>query len=425
MPGIPQWTEILRLREEVAAAEGRIGDLQMSLYSEVYADRVVECKDPAYYSDITEPTAGLVSFMATIARRLGSDGTGECALFHLDQGKSHALVGLYHLGNMPDACFATDLGNRVRKEAEHRGAIELAHTKVVVLSADNMTLGATSPEFGPATTLDERFLWGLFDGDDARYHQHLADGPNKAALQGAVEAVGRLVLILLDEVMDYVLQLSDQAHLGAMPGEESFIGALMDAVDEVPQVAFVVVMISSEFDERGYTVEAEGFRDYIAARIERNGDKVAVTEAADFAAILYRRLFVPPSAPLPVDEVAAAWRATAVGAWDAQVFERLGAGRTLAGFRDRLSSSYPFHPDLMGLVKDDWSRHAGFQRVRSTVSIFALTAYYWAKEHRAGRWAPELIGVGVSCTSAWVLPLTYRRLLPTRTQPRQPPDATG
>ena len=43
------------------------------------------------------------------------------------------------------------------------------------------------------------------------------------------------VLILLDEVMDYVLQLSDQAHLGSMPGEQSFIGALMDAVDEVPE----------------------------------------------------------------------------------------------------------------------------------------------------------------------------------------------
>ena len=83
-----------------------------------------------------------------------------------------------------------------------------------------------------------------------------------------------------------------------------------------------------------------------------------------------------------------------MGAWDVQVFDRLGAGRTFAGFRNRLASSYPFHPDLMGLVKDDWSRHAGFQRVRSTVSIFALTAYYWAEEHRAGRWAPALIGVG-------------------------------
>ena len=68
MPGQAHWADILTLREEVASAEGRIGDLQMSLYSAVYADRVVPYRDPGYYSEITEPTPGLISFMATIAR---------------------------------------------------------------------------------------------------------------------------------------------------------------------------------------------------------------------------------------------------------------------------------------------------------------------------------------------------------------------
>ena len=115
-------------------------------------------------------------------------------------------------------------------------------------------------------------------------------------------------------------------------------------MDDVPKVAFVVVMIRSEFDERGYTVEAEGFRDYVASRIERNGTTVAVTEAADFAAILYRRLFVPAE-NLPSHAMATSWTSGAAGAWDTQVFERLGAGRTLAGFRERLAGSYPFSPD--------------------------------------------------------------------------------
>lgn len=309
-------------------------------------------------------------------------------------GKSHALVGLYHMANSPERFLKTELGQQVRAEAEGHGPIDIKDTQVVVLSADNMTPGATSPEFGPATTLHSRFLWSLLDGDSERYEHHLAEGPNKAALQRALQTVHRPVLILLDEVMDYVLQLSDATHLGTMPGEQSFIGALMDAVDEVPRVAFVVVMIKSEFDERGYTVEAEGFRDYIASRIERNGETIAVTEAADFAAILYRRLFVPPTAPPPIDELVAQWRASASGPWEAQVFDRLGAGRTLANFRERAEAAYPFHPDLMGMVKDDWSRHAGFQRVRSTVSIFALTAFHWMEEHRVGRWVPDLIGVG-------------------------------
>ena len=52
--------------------------------------------------------------------------------------------------------------------------------------------------------------------------------------------------------MDYVMLLSDEQHLASMPGEKAFLNTLMDACDEVDQVAFVVVMIRSDLDERGY-----------------------------------------------------------------------------------------------------------------------------------------------------------------------------
>lgn len=57
--------------------------------------------------------------------------------------------------------------------------MDLAGTKVVVLSADNMTPGATSTEFGPATTLFERFLWSLLDGDQEHYRRQLAEAPTR------------------------------------------------------------------------------------------------------------------------------------------------------------------------------------------------------------------------------------------------------
>jgi hypothetical protein len=391
------WAEVLRLRDEIVATGGQIADLQMSLYSAVYTDRDVPYQDPSYYSDITEPTPGLISFMGSVARRLGTGSAAGKALFHLDQGmgggKSHALVGLYHLGKAPDAFLATELGVTVRDEAERSGTIDLAGSRVVVLSADNMTPGATSPEFGPATTLYERFLWSLFRGDKEAYQQHLAEGPNKAALARALESVGGPVLILLDELMDYVMLLSDQTHRETMPGEQAFLSNLMDAVDDIPQVAFVIVMIRSDFDDRGYTVEAENFRSYVATRIERNGTTIAVTEAQDFAAIIRRRLF-DRCADAPASELAQAWRNGADEAWTQNVFDRLGASRSLVGFGDRLTASYPFHADLMALVRDDWSRHAGFQRVRSTVEIFARAAHYWMARHDEGDWAPQLIGVG-------------------------------
>jgi hypothetical protein len=398
MTPVPHWADVLDLRQELVDTAGQIADLQMSLYSAVYTDRDVPYQEPGYYAEITEPTVGLVRFMGAVARRLGTKATGGKALFHLDQGmgggKSHALVGLFHLANDPAAFLATDLGRLVREEAEQAGGtIDLAGARAVVLSADNMTPGATSPEFGLATSLYERFLWALFAGDKARYHQHLAEGPNKAALARALTAAGGPVLILLDELMDYVMLLSDRAHRDSMPGEKAFLSNLMDAVDDVPQVAFVVVMIRSDLDERGYTVQAEDFRGYVATRLERNGTTVAVTEAQDFSAIIRRRLFERPDG-LPITELAAAWSSGADVVWREQVFDRLGANRGLAGFEERAAASYPFSPDLMALVRDDWSRHAGFQRVRSTVEIFALTAYHWLGEHRAGRWAPPLIGIG-------------------------------
>ncbi|TDB80782.1 DUF499 domain-containing protein, partial [Actinomadura sp. KC216] len=400
IPPFPHWADLLTLRTEITDAAGQIADLQMSLYSAVYTDRDVPYADPRYYAEITEPTVGLVQFMGSVARQLGIRGRGGKALFHLDQGmgggKSHALVGLHHLANDPAAFLTTELGQQVKTEAEQAGGtIDLAEARVVVLSADNMTPGATSPEFGPATTLYERFLWSLFRGDRDVYNRHLAEGPNKAALARALKAAGGPVLILLDELMDYAMALSDERHLASMPGEKAFLNSLMDAVDDIEggRVAFVVVMIRSDRDERGYPVEAEDLRAYVASRIERNGITVSVTEAQDFSAIIRRRLF-ERTGNLPTDVIASSWEDGAQQAWREQVFDRLGARRGLAGLADRLAASYPFAPDLMALVREDWSRHAGFQRVRSTVEIFSATAYHWMREHAAGRWAPDLIGVG-------------------------------
>ena len=396
---VKHWASALQLRTELVTNQGQVTGLQMSLYDAVYRTADVPYQEAEYYSDITEPTPSLVRFLATAAARLGSPRDVR-ALYHLDQGmgggKSHALVGAYHMARHADDFFNTNLGKQVLAEAQHLagGRINLIGARVVVLSADNMTPGKANPVFGPATTLHERFLWSLFDGDRKLYQHHRELGSDKAALRTALEAPGSPVLILLDELMDYVMQLSDQSHIKGMPGEQAFLSALMDAVDDVPQVAFVVVMIRSDTDERGYTKEAEDFRSYIAARLERNGITVAVSEAQDFAAIIQRRIFERPKTDLPTLDLGAAYAKSASLPWREQVFDRLGAGRGLATFAERLARTYPFHPDLMALVQEDWARLAGFQRVRSTVAIFATTAHYWTKEHAAGRWVPSLIGVG-------------------------------
>ncbi len=397
---VPHWTDVLRLRDEVQASDGGVGELQMSLHKAVYQTGDAPYRRVDYYADITEPTANLVGFFSRVARRLAG-GAEATALYHLDQGmgggKSHALVGLYHMARDPRAFFGTDLGKAVKAEAEAAGDTAATEpARIVTLTADNFSPGAVSETFGPATDLFGRFLWALFDGDRDLYDTYSAKKANKATLREALEHVDQPVLILLDELMDYAMALSDAKVVDTMPGEKAFLNALADACDDVERVAFVVVMIRSEFDQEGYTPLAEDFRTYIAKRFERNGTTIAVTETGDFAAIIRRRIFERPTTKLPTDKLAKAYQATidADPAWSEQVFDRLPAGKNAAGLPDRIAATYPFHPDLMDLVQDEWGKVQGFQRVRSTVAIFALTVLHWVRAAEAGDWAPALIGVG-------------------------------
>ena len=222
----------------------------------------------------------------------------------------------------------------------------------------------------------------------------MAAGTDKAAIRDAIAAVGGPVLILLDEIMDYAMTLAGPAHRDTIPDEQAFLNALTGAVNEIPQTVMVTVMISSDLDEPGYEGPAADFRSYIAKRLERNGTTVSVNEPQDFGAIIRRRIFAHPDGGLPISALAEAWAAGVGTAWREHVFDRLPGARQLDGFQGRLERSYPFHPDLLDLVEHDWTQYNAFQRVRSTVEVFAATAYWWSAEHSENRWAPELIGVG-------------------------------
>jgi hypothetical protein len=137
-------------------------------------------------------------------------------------------------------------------------------------------------------------------------------------------------LILLDELMDYALGLSNAGVIDTMPGEQVFLNALMDASDDVVGVVFVVVMIRSELDPEGYTPAAENFREYIARRLNRNGTTVAVTETGDFAAIIRRRIFEQSKVKLPVTLLVRGIQKTIEkAAWTRNLNLTLGTGSRL------------------------------------------------------------------------------------------------
>jgi hypothetical protein len=396
------WADVLTLRDEVRLTDGSIGDLQMSLAKAVYQTVPVPYARCTYYTDITQPTPLLVGFLGRVARRLGVQGVEAQACFHLDQGmgggKSHALVGIWHMVNSSEVFFDTELGQAVATEATAGGHIlDLNQVLPIVLVGDSMSPGKTDPRFGPATDLFGRLLWLLFDGHPdrmGRWQHYVHLGANKATLHAVFAEVARPILVVIDELMDYAMALSDETAIGGLPGEQAFLNALADAVDDQPRVALVVVMIRSDEDRSGYHPAAQEMREYFGARLRRNGETVSVTDPADFAQIIRRRLFALTDVDIAARAIAEAYIDAADAAWAAQVYGKLGSGRILARLADRIVETYPFHPDLFALVAKEWSVVQAFQRVRSTVAIFARTVLYWTTAHEGCGWAPDLIGPG-------------------------------
>jgi len=385
---------------------GSIDDVQMSLFQAVHGtpkDRPPYA-EAGYYGDITHPSPLFTDLMAKVAVRLGGGEkhTRARSLWRLDQamggGKSHGLIGLWHLAANPSALGQTDVG----KAAFHRATQILDEAPptamngpvVVVLAADNMTAGKGSAEFdGPATTLHERFLWRLFGGDNnlyLRYHDGYGD---KHRIVEALTAVGRPVLILIDEIMDYVRQLSLTENADLAIKDMAFLRALLDSVNDVPNVAAVVVMIASENDNIDLDAAGQKRRQELDDLLIRNGETATINDNTDFAAILRRRLFdgTPPAEVLKATATAYASKMT--GPWRTKVFDQVPAIAS-PEFSEEVARCYPFHPQLISMAEQEWAKLAGFQRVRSTIRIFAATAHSLWQRGKAGDWAPLLVGPG-------------------------------
>jgi hypothetical protein len=403
---VTPWWDAMRLRSEITAGSGVIDDVQMSLFNAVYGTggKFPPYASAKYYGEITHPSPNLVEFVARVAVRLGGAAsyTAAPALWRLDQamggGKSHAIIGLWHLAAHPREFRDTEIGNLAWESAAkiigRALPADLESPQVVVLSCDNMTAGRGDITIdGPATSLYERFLWRLFGGDHSlfkRYQPHFAD---KAKIAEAIGAVGRPVLILVDEILDYVRQLSLEGHADLANQDLGFLRALTDTVNDVPHVAMVVVMIRSEDDSIVLDAGGAARRQEIEDLLVRNGKKATVTSNTDFAEIIRRRLFEAPAPAEVVRATSGLFERTAKGQWAEKVFAHLPR-LTGGDFEAEVERCYPFHPSLIHLAEQEWAPVAGFQKVRSTILIFAATAYSQSERGRAGDWAPMLIGPG-------------------------------
>ncbi|MFE0155522.1 DUF499 domain-containing protein [Nonomuraea sp. NPDC059007] len=346
----------------------------------------------------------MTEFLRRIALKLGANINVDKPVFQLDQGmgggKSHACIGAYHMAKSPVEFWQTSIGEKTLAGARERYPdlpLSLGNPHIVVLSCDSMTPGAPVPELdGPvAYTLYERFLHRLLGEGDA-YEAYQPYFSSKAEISRAIRSVGRPVLIIIDEILNYFQALDSvkENNPGLAQNDLAFLRALSEAVAATPNCAAVIVMIRSEHDTTALSKEFDQERGQIEGDLRRNGNTYIVNEPGDFADILRRRLFEAGPEPGAVRAAVEAFQPILADVnWRSRVLEPLNAS-WLVDFPAHVERCYPFHPQLMAMAEEEWAKHSGFQKVRSTIKIFAAAVHALARRPTAGEWAPVLIGLG-------------------------------
>lgn len=399
MPVTPWW-QCLSLRDEIAKSGGNINDVQMSLFAAVHEQESTEYGKVDYYSDITFPTRGLVELMGSMAVRLASpSNTGSVkAVWRGDQGmgggKSHAQVGLFHMASQPESFFATDLGKRVAAEAKALSGedvpADLDNPTVVVLPCDRMDPFKSDKKLdNVAETLGQRWLWRLVDGDLNKYHDYADDLGTPDGIKRAMQAVGRPVLTLVDEVLSYIRKVTEDEVRAQQ--DMAFLRDLMEATNTSPHAALVIVMIASDEDTVAMGALGERIRTELEGMLSRYGRSIATTSGGDFADIIRRRLFENAPPAEVVKATVDAFKQHVGGGWEKDFATQTWWNDS---FTDNVTRSYPFHPALVDLVEREWANRAGFQKVRSTIQIFAATVHLWLERAKHNDWVPPLIGLG-------------------------------
>ena len=409
MAAVTPWWEALEIRPEIVNAAGQIDDVQMSLGDAVHASGAARpaYADAAYFGAITHPTRRLVDLLAKIGVRLGGgseDYLRAHALTRLNQGmgggKSHAEIAAWHMAAHPSEFFATDIGRAVHAQMAQivgRGlTADLGHPVVVVLDLDKGTTGVGKKDVdGPfARNLYERFLWRLFAGDANAYKDYREFFSDKQKIGEALASVGHPVLIVVDEIMDYIGNGLTGAGDDQLTAQDmAFLRALLDVVNDVPNVAMMVAMIDPEKDRISLSADGKERQNDLNTLLDRNGKPATVNEDTDFTLILRRRLFTaPPDEGLMKATANVFDAAMKAKGWE-KVYGSLTAG-WVTHWAAEVQRAYPFHPQLMHLAEQEWAKNSGYQNVRSTIRVFAATVFAHQQRAAAGGWAPLLIGAG-------------------------------
>jgi hypothetical protein len=358
--------------------------------------------EPQQFFARTYLTRKLLDHAAEVTRRLSGIHTETSAVFNMSTqfggGKTHTLTLLYHLAQNGPAAQAW-MG--VPQISAAAGLEQLPKARTAVFVGQRF-----DPRGGDDGTPRRNTPWGEIAWQLAgpeglevfSYFDQESIAPGGDTIEKLFALVNQPILILLDEVMNYVGRyrttgLGDQLY--------NFVQNLSEEARSHDNVVLAVSLPASELE----MTEAD-IADYkrFNKMLDRLGKSVLIAAESETSEIIRRRLFEWDNRAMTSDgrimlskDAEATCRAYAewVVANRHQLPSWFPVDNVDIAF-ERFKATYPFHPTLLSVFERKWQTVDGFQKTRGILRLLAIwishaynQGYKQLKQH-----GDALVGVG-------------------------------
>lgn len=374
------WREIARPHKDVLEGTFQQSEFAADISQVVTGKAATEYQDPELFFSRTFITEGMRLLLISVAKRLAGQGGDPVIQLQtaFGGGKTHTLLAVMHLA----VCKVSKDKLRgippILDEAKI-DSIPSAHVAVL----DGMKLAPSQPRKHDDVTINT--LWGelayqLLGKDGYK----LVAGSDKDGTSPGKEVLTELIskaapcVILIDELLGFIRQLEpgEQYKAGTFDSNISFIQALTEAVQLVPNAILLASLPESELEVGGVNAQrALQTIEHIFGRVEAVWKPVEAVEAFE---IVRRRLF---------DKVGDDDDMEAVCKEFAGFYREHGnkfPNETQENsYYQRLYDAYPIHPEVFDRLYYDWSSLDNFQRTRGILQYMAIVIHQlWNSDNR-------------------------------------------
>jgi hypothetical protein len=366
------WWEASEPHEDVRSGELPESVFAIDLGAVINNNAPPVYQNPVDFFEKTHITQVLEDLIKTVIDNVGGEPSGnriQRLQTGFGGGKTHLLLALYHLLNSPEEVEGIE---KILPIIEDSAVGTVPDSEVaVIVGTDLDTSGGRKVD-----DLHIRTPWGelayQLGGEDAYEILETSDqertAPGKDKIVQVFQEVGPSV-ILVDELLQYALK-AKAVEIGQSTLAEqtvSFIDELSKAVGTIDDVFAVLSLQASErYEMFGDAEAAEQMLNQIESKIERVDTVTRPIQKSEVYNIARQRIFDKIAEDEEREQIAEVYHD-----YYRDNSSEFPDRASEPGYKDRLVDSYPFHPEFIDTLYEQWGSMPDFQRTRGVLRFLA------------------------------------------------------